>query len=117
MKVEISIEEDSIQKDINKMELKLENQKHKKNLLKLKQKVESVKSYLRNLGQIKKEVLDKEFLLNLPTQILETLEEKRVTFDDMIYSTDKQSWGIQSSISKENECNIKELEMFLESKK
>jgi hypothetical protein len=113
---EISTEEDSMQKDISQIQLKLESQENKKKFLKLKQKVESVKGYLRNINQIKKEVLDKEFLINLPDQILETLEEKRVTFDDIINKQDNQVWANKSAISRENECTLSELQIFLESK-
>ena len=77
--------------------------------------MESVKAYLRNINGIKKEVLDKDFLLNLPDQILETLEEKRITFDDIINKGENQIWENKSTLARDNECTLNELEKFLES--
>lgn len=113
--MEISTEEDSIQKDISQIQLKLESQENKRKFIKLKQKVESVKGYLRNINQIKKEVLDKQFLLNLPDQILDTLEEKRVTFDDIISNQHNHKWQDKSAIVRKNECTLNDLFKFLES--
>jgi hypothetical protein len=71
---------------------------------------------LRDVNRIKPDLLDKEFLVNLPTQILETLEMNKNVFDEMVCGKNQNSWAIKKSkIVQENESSLKELHCFLES--
>ena len=112
---EVSTEEDSLNIDLGKIEMKLETQQVKRKLAELEKKVEASKGFLRGVERIKPELLDREFLVSLPSQILEMFDDRRTKFDEMEPSSDSRGWGIAKKSKKhlEKQVNLNELEKFL----
>ena len=95
------------------MQVKLEHQEMRKKYHSLRQRVDASIHFLADIGRIRRELLDRDFLVNLPAQILETLEDRRGSFDDMTRCGREQAWPKQSKLAEANTQKRLELRAFL----
>lgn len=95
------------------MQLKVENREYRKQYQRLQAKVDASIMFLEDVDRISQDLLDKDFLVSLPGQILEIFKDKRTTFDKVVGSAENQKWTVESKVGKENAVKLNGLKEFL----